>query len=213
MSKLAESSHTQQIEPGVEQVIACPVAEKVDPRVKRTRGLIEDAFRTLIHTKGYADISVGDIAEMATVNRATFYAHFEDKSHLAQSVLREDFHRAILEGIRPGRAATIDSLTDLGAATFQFLGRVRGQCPKGAKDLEVHLGPTLIASLQETLAYWLEADPGFADRFPGIDRTALVTVLSWSLYGGAVQWTQTAKRPAPDRAARRIVTLILGRIE
>ncbi len=51
-----------------------------DPRVKRTRQLLLQAFMALLEEKQHIySISVQDIAERATVNRATFYAHFEDK--------------------------------------------------------------------------------------------------------------------------------------
>ena len=53
--------------------------ERVDPRVKRTRKLLQQAFLELFQEKGFASISIQDITERATVNRATFYAHFPDK--------------------------------------------------------------------------------------------------------------------------------------
>ena len=53
--------------------------EKLDPRVKRTRGLILQAFGEILAEKGFHSLSVQDITEKAGINRATFYAHFEDK--------------------------------------------------------------------------------------------------------------------------------------
>lgn len=51
-----------------------------DPRVKRTRLLFIQAFNDLLDEKrNIYSISVHDIANRAAVNRATFYAHFEDK--------------------------------------------------------------------------------------------------------------------------------------
>lgn len=55
-----------------------------DPRVIRTRNLIQDAFRSLAKEKKIEAITIKDIAERATVNRATFYAHFEDKNALLE---------------------------------------------------------------------------------------------------------------------------------
>ena len=52
--------------------------EGVDPRVKRTRKLLQQAFLELFQEKGFAAISIQDITERATANRATFYAHFAD---------------------------------------------------------------------------------------------------------------------------------------
>lgn len=51
----------------------------MDPRTVRTRKLIVEAFNQLIISKSFEQITVKDITEQATINRATFYAHFVDK--------------------------------------------------------------------------------------------------------------------------------------
>ena len=53
-----------------------------DPRVKRTRQLLLQALDELAAEKDIRSISVQDIAARATLNRATFYAHFRDKEAL-----------------------------------------------------------------------------------------------------------------------------------
>ena len=53
--------------------------EKLDPRVKRTRSLILQAFDALLAEKGFEAISVQDVTDKAEINRATFYKHFGDK--------------------------------------------------------------------------------------------------------------------------------------
>ncbi|MGF9963437.1 TetR/AcrR family transcriptional regulator [Bacillus rhizoplanae] len=60
-----------------------------DPRVKRTRQAIRDALVSLIHEKGFDSITVQDIAEKATVNRATFYSHYHDKYDLLDKSITE----------------------------------------------------------------------------------------------------------------------------
>ena len=75
-----------------------------DPRVKRTRKLILDAFQSLLMEKGFHAISVQDIADRATVNRATFYAHFVDKYELFASVTREWFRKALRQRLGDGAA-------------------------------------------------------------------------------------------------------------
>src|SRR5215208_6675732 len=56
--------------------------EKLDPRVKRTRGLILQSFMEILPEKGFQAVSVQDITDKAGINRATFYAHFTDKYQL-----------------------------------------------------------------------------------------------------------------------------------
>ncbi len=55
------------------------IEDKIDPRIKRTRMFLEEAFSELLHEKDFQSISVQDITERAGINRATFYAHFPDK--------------------------------------------------------------------------------------------------------------------------------------
>ena len=56
-----------------------PNEQKLDPRVKRTRGLLLKSFGDLLAEKSFDAITVQDIAERSTINRATFYAHYVDK--------------------------------------------------------------------------------------------------------------------------------------
>jgi AcrR family transcriptional regulator len=63
-----------------------------DPRVNRTRQLIMQSFTDLVEEKkNVYSISVQDITTRATVNRATFYAHFEDKFAFLECWMREKF--------------------------------------------------------------------------------------------------------------------------
>ena len=67
--------------------------EKIDPRIKRTRALLGQAFSEVLAEKGFQSISVQDITEKAGVNRTTFYLHFSDKYALLDySVSRADPH-------------------------------------------------------------------------------------------------------------------------
>ncbi|MEJ2599481.1 MAG: TetR/AcrR family transcriptional regulator [Anaerolineales bacterium] len=56
--------------------------KRLDPRVRRTRNLLRNALIELIQEKGYNDVTVKDITERATLNRATFYLHYRDKEDL-----------------------------------------------------------------------------------------------------------------------------------
>jgi AcrR family transcriptional regulator len=57
-----------------------------DPRVLRTRKLLQAALSTLLKTKRFDEISVRDIADVAAVNRATFYDHYMDKHTLLKAL-------------------------------------------------------------------------------------------------------------------------------
>lgn len=62
---------------------------KLDPRVIRTRALLQDAIMELIAERGYEPITIQDITDRATLNRATFYLHYRDKHDLLLNVFDE----------------------------------------------------------------------------------------------------------------------------
>ena len=76
--------------------------EIVDPRIRRTRQLLQQALAKLLETKEFEKISVQDITEAATLNRATFYDHYGDKFALARM-----HGRGALSGIAGAAGCTV----------------------------------------------------------------------------------------------------------
>src|SRR5882757_1046296 len=68
-----------------------------DPRIRRTRQLLQGALQTLMQTKGFDEISVQDITDLADVNRATFYDHYNDKFALLDAMVAGGFHKLLFE--------------------------------------------------------------------------------------------------------------------
>ncbi len=60
-----------------------------DLRVQRTRKLLQRALLEATTERGFAHVTVRDIAERAMVNRATFYRHYEDKYDLLAQYMEE----------------------------------------------------------------------------------------------------------------------------
>src|ERR1700678_215678 len=70
-------------------------AEATDPRILRSRGLLMEALLRLLARKEFDDISVQEIADEATLNRATFYLHYPDKNALLQAMTAVRFRDLI----------------------------------------------------------------------------------------------------------------------
>jgi AcrR family transcriptional regulator len=77
-----------------EDSMASPT-RKVDPRVKRTRQLLQQAFNKPMQEKDFSAISIQDIAEGATVNRTTFHAHFEDRYQLLDYTIQKQLQQMV----------------------------------------------------------------------------------------------------------------------
>ena len=68
-----------------------------DPRVAKTRSVIDHAFVELLFQRSYRSLTVSDITRKAGVGRATFYAHYPSKDAL----LASQFSRIIVPLLRP----------------------------------------------------------------------------------------------------------------
>src|SRR5215468_477791 len=71
--------------------------EQTDLRVRRTQMNLREALLDLIEEKGFDAVTVGDIAERAMVNRATFYRHYPDKYALVTGLFEEAVKQMLRE--------------------------------------------------------------------------------------------------------------------
>lgn len=71
-----------------------------DLRIIKTRKLIRDAFVKLIDVKGFNGITINNIADMAMINRSTFYLHYTDKYDLLHQTMEEAIQN-ILQMVAP----------------------------------------------------------------------------------------------------------------
>src|SRR5271166_7135000 len=70
-------------------------AESTNPRILRSRRMLLDSLVRLLSRKEFEDISVQEIADEATLNRATFYLHYPDKNALLRAMTAERFRALI----------------------------------------------------------------------------------------------------------------------
>lgn len=61
----------------------------MDRRVKKTKQAIRDAFLTLIKTNSINKIKVSEVAELADINRKTFYLHYVDIYAVEEEIFEE----------------------------------------------------------------------------------------------------------------------------
>lgn len=71
-----------------------------DPRVRKTRHGLRQAFVRLILRKGYDAISIQDIADEADTARVTFYRHYGDKEELLTDCL-DTLYQGLKEKMPP----------------------------------------------------------------------------------------------------------------
>lgn len=64
---------------------------KTDARVRYTKKVIKDALLNLLKEKPIHKITVKEICELAEINRATFYTHYQNSNHLLDQIEDELF--------------------------------------------------------------------------------------------------------------------------
>jgi len=74
--------------------------EQTDLRIRRTHHFLQEAMIELVREKGFDAITVGDIAERAMINRATFYRHYQDKYDLVTRIFEETTNH-LVENMKP----------------------------------------------------------------------------------------------------------------
>lgn len=186
---------------------------EADPRVKRTRKLLQDAFMELLAEKSFHAISVQDIAERATLNRATFYAHFEDKYALMDYLVGDLFHQALRRRLADGAPFTLGNLHLLVVTVCEFLGQFHGHCAPAGRDLDPRIEAKVQREMHAFLLGWLAhvpmADPSLGDASLTTRETA-AAVMSWAIFGAGIQWSRGDRALLADEWARQVVAVIAG---
>jgi AcrR family transcriptional regulator len=170
-------------------------AEATDPRILRSRGLLMEALLRLLARKEFDDISVQEIADEATLNRATFYLHYPDKNALLQAMTGARFRDLIA---RRGLSFTNcdGALRAIALGVCDYLAATTG-CPGqlAKMPLEGSIVPVVEGMFLEGAANH--------EIPPGADPEQLATTAAWAVFGAARRWYQTPDRiPAEEMAAR-----------
>jgi AcrR family transcriptional regulator len=180
-------------------------AQKIDPRVKRTRRLLLDAFVSLLAEKSFEAITVQDITTRATVNRATFYAHFVDKYTLVDELIHEGFAQMLQRRMVTKAGSTQDHVRGLVLAVCDYWMELNGQCKHSYRVFESLVEAQIKAQLRrQVLAELQKRNAPRAHSRPRLEL--LATIVSWGIYGAALQWSQSPARsrprPSPTRRSR-----------
>ncbi len=176
--------------------------EVLDPRIKRTRLLLQGALEKLLDKKEFDEISVQDIAEVATLNRATFYDHYSDKFGLLECMVGSRFHELLVERQVQFDGTCASALKAIVLAVCDYLTRMRG--PEGKRELEPHMESAIIKVVRRTLLAGLKLHPPQQAVAPEM----IAAAASWAIYGAATEWVNAPDRCASEDVADAVTTLV-----
>ncbi len=173
-----------------------------DPRIRRTRQMLQAALQSLLEKKSFDEISVQNIAETATIKRATFYDHYTDKFALFEALVAGGFHRLLHERKVRYEAGCEEALETIILTTCDYLAQRRGgsaECQKQS-PFEPLADAAIIAAIQGVIFMGVAAKPN-KHKLSKLTATAA----SWAIFGAAKEWLGS-----PDRVpAAKVVSQVL----
>ena len=178
-----------------------------DPRMKRTRQLLQEALHKLLQTKRLDEILVQDITDAATVNRATFYDHYADKFALFEAMIAGDFHKLLQERNIRFDGACSSALEAIILAVCEYLEQIHGNEDDCARQGS-------FSSLMDTAitrAIQVVVLSGLRSRTTQVrvSREILASTISWAIYGASREWFYCAKRQPAEEIVPSLAKLIL----
>jgi AcrR family transcriptional regulator len=162
--------------------------------------MLQDALATLLTTKDFDHISIQDIAEASTLNRATFYDHYPDKFTLLQCMVRSRFSELMaMRDIRVEDCA--GGLRAVALGVCDYLAEVPAN---GGKSHEGSI-QTAIVGVIRTMLFEAFRERVFGDN---VSPEVVASTVAWAIYGAANAWVQNPERCTAEQMADVIDRLI-----
>ncbi len=186
--------------------------ERIDPRVKRTRELLVRAFNELVEEKGQSGLTVQEIAERATINRATFYAHFRDQYELFDYAISEAFREELRRRLPASPELSEENLRVLILAVCDYLEGLNTACSWSDRRFRPLIEARVQGELYELLLGWIEVSPQKTNGRPA-NPEVLATVVSWAIFGAGLQWSRNGAPRSAQETADQVLSVIVGGLD
>lgn len=186
-------------------------SETVDPRIRRTRHLLQQGLSKLLEEKDFDRISVHEIADAATINRATFYDHYEDKYALLECMVAGRFHKLLVERQLHFDGSCPSALRSLILTLCIYL--IQMQEIDTRRPFQPHMESAVIAVIRRILLegirhHYSLRQTSHVGEERAIAPEMLAATASWAIYGAAKEWVQMPQRAPSDTAAEVILGLV-----
>ncbi len=182
-----------------------------DPRIRRTRHLLQGALRELMQTKTFDEVSVQDITEVATVNRATFYDHYTDKYALLDAMVGGGFHMLLHE-----RAVTFDGSCPSAAgavilATCDYLTQMEtgDEVCQRQSAFQPLVDAAIVRAIGRVLTGGFPTEAAVGRDLPKITNGMIVAAASWAIYGAVREWFMSERRVPAEEMVQSVLGLVV----
>lgn len=181
-----------------------------DPRIRRTRQLLQGALRELMQTRSFDEISVQDITDTATVNRATFYDHYTDKFALLDAMVGGGFHKLLHERNISFDGTCPSAATSIILATCDYLTLSHGDRAACTQQnaFEPLMESAMTAAIRRVLINGMNKNGK-----SGASAEMIATTASWAIYGAVKQWFYTPGHAGAEEIVGSILQLVMPILE
>jgi AcrR family transcriptional regulator len=176
----------------------------MDPRIRRSRQMLHDALSKLLEQKEFDKISIQEIAELSTLNRATFYSHYPDKFTLLQCMIGSRF--TALMARRDIRVEGCSgALKALALGVCDFLVELPGANRGDKGQVEGSIQTAIVAVVKRIL---LDGMTRHAVDGGAVSTEVVASTVAWAIYGAAHTWASQPERCSAEHMAEGIDRLL-----
>ena len=176
----------------------------LDPRVRRTRALLHDALFELLRSRSFEDISLQDIAETATLNRATVYAHCDDKYALLANATTAKFNRLIEHRNVTFDGSCASAIRRIFVAVCDYIESV-GTCDRDRmRPIDPHMAAAIVDTVRDVMSAGLSKRSGDA----ALPTDIVAAAAASAIYGAARAWLALPERGSAEDVADAVTALV-----
>ncbi len=183
------------------------ISKKEDPRITRTRNLILESFGQLLTKKGFDTITIQDLTDKVQINRATFYAHFQDKYALLDYFVSQLLRQKIDARALGACQYSPDNLKILILTVVEFRSQVRKDWANATQTFDALVEGAIKKLIFDLFMHWLDK------LKTGVSHEISATVAASAIYGLANYYSRAKKRPALEKFVDEAFLLVAVNLE
>ncbi|GGD81271.1 TetR family transcriptional regulator [Paenibacillus nasutitermitis] len=174
-------------------------------RMTHTKQSLINSFLHLVAYKDFEKITIADITSSAQVNRATFYAHFNDKYELLDYIMGDSASTAIENRTAGVVKCDQDSINQLVLAVCDFYQVPNIQCRSSYLGLVV---PQLKEKITNELKAYLSKS--LDHIYTETEKNMYVAIFAQIIHEGAYQWASGNITMNKEEVAKKVALIVVG---
>jgi AcrR family transcriptional regulator len=182
----------------------------MDPRVARTRLSLQEALLALARERPLDEVTIGDIAEHAGVNRSSFYQHYSDK----ETLLADALETAIDDVARNLDTSAAD-VARMPPELLVYLEHIDHNAALYRRILGDRGSAVVAARLRERIEGIVAEAVSAADvaEFRDVPTDVVAAAIAGTALGVITAWVSRDDRPDVTVAAEWLWRMLLGPVE